>query len=162
MEVRIRRILTTLLTILIVSESRKLDRRVQGDSGEHVILTSCQDQNGVKSSQMAYFKSNPGPSPDSVAIVQTGTGLTRVWEKGITSATFQDSDVFTANITAPVPQGEYAGTGQNNYGPFTCWDNYVPNLYKRNGDICTEIYDCNHSAAPSKLILLSDEKFLIC
>jgi hypothetical protein len=129
----------------------------QRDIGEHVILANCIDNNGVQSSQMAYFSGSPGNSPNNVANVSSPLvpyGHTRVWEDGLTSALFDDGVTFTSNITAIVSQGDYAGPGKNDYGPFTCWSNYVANLYKWAANTCTEIYDCNHSAAPGSTVFL--------
>jgi hypothetical protein len=123
--------------------------------GEHVILANCIDNTGVKSSQMAYFSGSPGPSPSSVANVSTTYGQTKVWEDAVTSATFGDGDVFTANISGVVSQGDYAGNGYNDYGPFTCWANYVTNLYKWGANTCTEVYDCNHSPGKTAFLILA-------
>jgi hypothetical protein len=122
----------------------------RGSPAENNILANCVDQNGVKSSQMAYFIGAVNSSPDAVATVPTSPGLTRVWEgTGAVSATFQDGDVFTVTIPSPVPNGAYAGPGSNNYGPFSCWYNYKPNVYNWGGNSCDMIYDCNHEAAPA-------------
>jgi hypothetical protein len=128
---------------------------IQRSAGEHVILANCIDNTGVKSSQMAYFSGSPGPSPSSVATVSTTYGQTRVWEDAVTSATFGDGDTFTANISGVVSQGDYAGAGYNDYGPFTCWANYVTNLYKWAADTCTEVYDCNHSPGKTAFLILA-------
>ena len=128
---------------------------IQRSAGEHVILANCIDNTGVQSSQMAYFSGSPGPSPSSVADVSTTYGQTRVWEDAVTSATFQDGDTFTANISGVASQGDYAGTGYNDYGPFTCWANYVTNLYKWAANTCTEVYDCNHSPGKTAFLILA-------
>jgi hypothetical protein len=125
---------------------------IQRSAGEHVILANCIDNTGVKSSQMAYFSGSPGPSPSSVATVSTTYGQTRVWEYAVTSATFPDGDTFTANISGVASQGDYA---YNDYGPFTCWSNYVPNLYKWAANTCTEVYDCNHSPGKTAFLILA-------
>jgi hypothetical protein len=147
----------TCVRFIIALRSTSFSGLNQRGIGEHVILANCQDNNGVLSSQMAYFSGTPGNSPDSVANISSPPvpyGQTRVWEDGLTSAIFADGDTFTANITAVVPQGAYAGPGENDYGPFTCWSNYVANLYKWAANTCTEIYDCNHSAAPGSVVFL--------
>jgi hypothetical protein len=122
----------------------------RGSPAEQNILANCVDQDGVKSSQMAYFIGAVDSSPDAVATVPTAPGQTRVWEgTGAVSATFQDGDVFTVTIPHPVPNSAYAGAGSNNYGPFSCWYNYKPNVYNWGGNSCDMIYDCNHEAAPA-------------
>lgn len=121
------------------------------DPGEHVILADCADQLGVKSSQMAYFRGMPGPTPEAVAVVLTPYGQTRHWEAGVTSAVFKDGNTFTANINpSPVVQGGYAGPGKNDYGLFACWANRWEKLYSMEGVTCTGIYDCNKALPPGK------------
>jgi len=121
------------------------------DPGEHVILADCADQLGVKSSQMAYFRGMPGPTPEAVATVLTPYGQTRHWEAGVTSAVFKDGNTFTANINpSPVIQGGYAGPGKNDYGLFACWANRWEKLYSVEGVTCTGIYDCNKALPPGK------------
>jgi hypothetical protein len=118
-------------------------------NNENVVLANCQDSQGVKSSQMAYFSGSPNGSPNAIAQVQTDHGLTVYWEGGAAvSATFPDGNVFSASIPQAVPDGAYAGTGKNKQGEFTCWRKYTPNLYTHNGVNCYGVYDCNHSAIP--------------
>jgi hypothetical protein len=78
-----------------------------------------------------------------------------VWEYAVTSAIFPDGDIFTANISRVASQGDYAGAGYNDYGPFTCWANYVTNLYKWAANTCTEVYDCNHSQGKTTSLMLA-------
>jgi len=46
-----------------------------------------------------------------------------------------------------VAAGAYAGPGNNNYGGFYCWHNYVAGAYTNsNGNNYDMIYDCNYNA----------------
>ena len=108
---------------------------------EYVVLANCISNAGVRSSQMAYFPGSPNASPNVVA--QTSYGQTSVWENSVTSGRFDDGNVFTSTIGPPVPQGEFAGTGQASQGSFSCWKNYRTNLYNWAEHLCTGIYDCN-------------------
>src|SRR2546421_11300464 len=82
----------------------------QHNTAEHVVLANCIDNNGVRSSQMVYFSGSPGNSPDCEANVSTTYGHTRIWEDGVTSATFpDDGSTFTSNISGVVSPGAYAG-----------------------------------------------------
>jgi hypothetical protein len=133
----------------VPSFTSSLALTLRDDTVEHVVLANCKDEFGIKSSQMAYYSAAINPYPSSVANVTTPNGQTATWEgTGPISATFPDGDIFTVNIPAVVSQGQYAGPGNNNYGPFTCWYNWNASLYHWGGNTCDEVYDCNHQAAP--------------
>ncbi|KAK0725483.1 hypothetical protein B0H67DRAFT_641896 [Lasiosphaeris hirsuta] len=121
-------------------------------NGENVVLADCRDDNGVVSSQMAYFAAAPGAKPQDVAVVQTTPGQAALWVNKNTSAIFTDTGVtFKATIGAKVADGEFAGTGNNGYGSFSCWQIYVRNLYTYDNTDCSQVYQCNHEKAPAVL-----------
>ncbi|SPQ24855.1 ffa9d720-6d1a-4006-8778-d8841bda6793 [Thermothielavioides terrestris] len=123
-----------------------LHRRSQG---EHVVLADCRDQNGVVSSQMAYFSGDPGPSPQDVAVVATAKGQAALWVNTNTSALFPDTDTtFTATLGPRVEDGQFAGTGNNGYGNFSCYQKYVSQLYTYDNTVCSQVYVCDHSTPP--------------
>lgn len=123
-----------------------LQRRIDG---EHVVLADCRDTAGAVSSQMAYFRGSPGPSPQDVAVVQTDPGQAALWINTNTSGLFTDTGVtFTATLGPKVADGEYAGTGHNGYGGFNCWQRYAKNLYRYGETTCHQVYACNHDPAP--------------
>ncbi|KAK5661801.1 hypothetical protein OQA88_9903 [Cercophora sp. LCS_1] len=120
--------------------------------GEHVVLADCRDAAGVVSSQIAYFRGSPGPSPQDVAVVVTSPGQAALWVNTNTSALFTDTGVtFTSTLGPKVADGEYAGTGHNGYGGFSCWQKYQKNLYTYDGTTCHQVYACNHDPAPAVL-----------
>ncbi|KAK4652999.1 hypothetical protein QC762_504170 [Podospora pseudocomata] len=121
--------------------------------GEHVVLADCRDRKNVVSSQMAYYVGDPGPIPGDVAIVETPPGQTALWINTETSALFYNSNVtFTAWLGPKVGDGQFAGTGDNGYGNFTCWQRFKFDLYRYNNDtICSGVYACNHDAMPAVL-----------
>lgn len=126
----------------------QLQRRI---AGEHVILADCRDGNGVVSSQMAYFNSTPGPKPNDVSIVHTNPGEAALWINRVTEGLFTDTGVtFVATLGPKVADGTFAGTGQNGYANFTCWQRYIKELYKYGGTTCSQVYDCNHDKAPGE------------
>jgi hypothetical protein len=115
---------------------------------ETVVLANCIDNNGIQSSQMAYFVGAPNASPNAVVNVPTDPGKTVIWEGNTTPATFPDGVTFSATILKVVAEGEYAGPGKNNYGTFSCWAHYVPNMYKTDSRTCTAVYVCDHAGTP--------------
>ncbi|KAH8885251.1 hypothetical protein GQ53DRAFT_751274 [Thozetella sp. PMI_491] len=120
------------------------------NSAEHVILFNCHNSaNSYFYSTVGYYSGSPSGAP--AAVVTSRTGATTIWEGAPASVTFSDGDVFTWNIPARVSVGTYAGTAKNNYVSFYCYDkwnslSYSPN---NNGDICTCVYDCNHTPPSS-------------
>ncbi|KAK3937021.1 hypothetical protein QBC46DRAFT_268445 [Diplogelasinospora grovesii] len=125
-------------------------QRRAASPGEHVVLADCIDPNRVVSSEMAYFQGAPGPNPQDVAVVKTDPGKTALWVSSTTSALWTDTGVtFTAVLGPKVDDGQYAGTGDNGYGNFTCWQKFVVSLYTYDGTQCSQVYDCNHDAAPA-------------
>jgi len=126
----------------------KLERRIPG---EHVILADCRDNNAVVSSQMAYYNSTPGPRPNDVSIVHTNPGEAALWINRVTEGLFTDTGVtFVATLGPKVADGQFAGTGQNGYANFTCWQRYFKELYKYDGTTCSQVYDCNHDDPPGQ------------
>jgi hypothetical protein len=125
-----------------------LEKRIDG---EHVVLADCRDQSGTISSQMAYFLSAPGPLPKDVAIVVTTPGQAALWVNGNTTGLFTDTGVrFTSTLGPKVEEGQYAGTGENGYGSFGCWQRYVKGLYTYDQTECSQVYDCEHGAGKCK------------
>ncbi len=132
----------------ITSSSTTLVRRTDG---EHVVLADCRNGNNVLSSQMAYFPGAPSSSPQDVAIVNTPSGQTALWPGSTTAALFTTTGVtFTAVLGPQVANGSYAGSGNNTYTGFTCWQRYVLNLYKYGNTTCSQVYDCDHEVAPGE------------
>lgn len=122
---------------------------------EHVVLANCRSSNGVLSSEMAYFSGSPKSKPDDTTIVDTSYNITRQWANARTSTLFPDTNTtFTAVLRPDVAQGAWAGTGDNGYGTFVCWETNLPELYY-DGDVgteCSGVYDCDHEATPSKCL----------
>ncbi|KAL2268269.1 hypothetical protein VTJ83DRAFT_3115 [Remersonia thermophila] len=125
-------------------------RLLRRNDGEHVVLADCRDANGVVSSQMAYFPGEPGPFPKDVAVVVTQPGQAALWINANTSGLFTDTGVtFTASLGPAVNEGQFAGTGENGYGSFSCYRNYVPRLYVYDNTECSQVYLCDHSDPPA-------------
>lgn len=128
-----------------------LHRRI---TGEHVVLADCRDTANKVSSQMAYYLAEPGPTPEDVAVVVTNPGQAALWINAVTSALFTNTGVtFTATIGPKVAEGEWAGTGDNGYGSFNCWQKYVGGLYRYESTTCSQVYVCNHNAKGEFLFL---------
>lgn len=125
-------------------------------AAEHVVLADCVTTNGVVSSEMAYFSGSPDSTPDDAAVVDTSYNSSRQWANTTTATLFLDTNVtFTAVLRPEVAQGEWAGTGENGYGNFVCWETTLPSLYRNEaeGTECSGVYDCDHAATPSKCLL---------
>ncbi len=128
----------SLLLPLYFIISISLISSVRSDYDEHVVLANCEDQARVKSSQMAYWRGPTNHTPSAVVTIVTNRTL--VWEgSDLVSGTFADGVTFVANISANVAAGSYAGTGKNDYGPFSCWSNYTQNLYTWENTTCDQI-----------------------
>jgi hypothetical protein len=124
----------------------RLDRR---NDGEHVVLADCRNRAGVISSQIAYFAGEPGPNPEDVAVVVTEPGQAALWVNGNTSALFTNTAVtFTSTLGPAVAEGQFAGTGENGYGNFSCYQTYVNALYVYSATTCSQVYLCDHSDPP--------------
>jgi hypothetical protein len=120
------------------------------NEGEHVVLADCRDQSGVVSSQIAYFEKDPGPQPQDVAVVVTPSGQAALWVNANTSGLFTDTGVvFRATLGPRVDEGQFAGTGENGYGNFSCYQNYVKDLYIYAQTTCSQVYLCDHSDPPA-------------
>ncbi|KAK4162439.1 hypothetical protein QBC43DRAFT_321936 [Cladorrhinum sp. PSN259] len=131
------------------SHIRGISRRLDG---EHVTLSDCRDKSNVFSSQAAYFPGEPGPTPQDVSVITTEPGQAALWINTNTTALFTGTSVkFTATLGPKVSDGEFAGTGENGYTTFTCWQEYKPNLYEYDKTTCSQVYDCNHDPMPSAL-----------
>ncbi|KAL1843469.1 hypothetical protein VTJ49DRAFT_1579 [Mycothermus thermophilus] len=129
------------------ADTGRLLRRAEN---EHVVLADCRDSNGVVSSQIAYFPDEPGPFPEDVAVVVTQPGQAALWINANTSGLFTDTGVtFTASLGPAVEEGQFAGTGENGYGNFSCYRNYVPRLYTYDNTECSQVYLCDHSDPPA-------------
>jgi hypothetical protein len=128
-----------------------LHKRIEN---EHVVLADCRDNGGVVSSQMAYFVGDPGPVPNDVAVVVTPAGQAALWVNANTSGLFTDTGVtFRANLGPRVEEGQFAGTGDNGYGNFSCYQQFVAQLYKYGGSggtTCNQVYLCDHSKPPGE------------
>ncbi|KAK9421340.1 hypothetical protein SUNI508_05878 [Seiridium unicorne] len=119
---------------------------------EHVVLADCRDKVGVYSSQMAYYPTSSGGSPNDVANVVTNTGETALWICSTTVGLFTTTNTkFTANLGPQVADGQYAGTGDNGYdnGGFRCWQSFQEDYYTYGNTTCNMVYNCDHSAAPA-------------
>jgi hypothetical protein len=98
---------------------------------------------------MAYYTGTVGANPRDVAVVETAPGQTALWVNSVTSGFFTTSTTtFTATIGPRVADGQFAGTGNNGYGNFSCYQSYVQNLYTYGNTICSQVYVCDHSDPP--------------
>jgi len=130
---------------------RELQHRAENP--EHVVLADCRDPKAVVSSQIAYFEGEPGKTPKDVAVVHTNPGEAALWINANTSGLFTDTGVtFVATIGPKVADGDFAGTGHNGYGSFSCWQNYHKDLYSYGGTTCSQVYFCNHEPVPCKTL----------
>ncbi len=125
-----------------------ITRLLSRADAEHVVLADCKASNSQFSSQMAYYPGSPQGAPQDVAIVPTTAGQYSLWVDAETSALFTTSGVtFTADLGPKVADGEYAGSGDNGYGSFSCWAKYKKDLYTWNNITCSMVYDCDHRNA---------------
>jgi hypothetical protein len=121
----------------------------QDTRNEHVVLADCRDASNKVSSQMAYFPNQPNQYPQDVAVVNTANGQAALWVSTTTEGLFTDTGTtFTAVLGPKVADGEYAGTGNNGYGNFSCWQIYNQALYTYDNTTCSQVYDCDHRSAP--------------
>ncbi|KAK1829339.1 hypothetical protein QBC39DRAFT_134645 [Podospora conica] len=128
------------------------------DNPETVVLADCLDSANIISSQMAYFPGAPSSRPQDVAIVATTPKEAALWVNSKTAARFTATNtVFVANIGPKVAQGKYAGSGNNGYGDFSCWEQYTPKLYKYGDTVCSQVYFCDHRDPPGRILLPSVE-----
>ncbi|KAI4859437.1 hypothetical protein F4820DRAFT_166752 [Hypoxylon rubiginosum] len=121
-------------------------------NNENVVLADCTgpQNTGDLASEVAYFTGAPDGSPDDISVVTTGSHQS--WANRTTSALFSDTGVtFTAVLRESGEAGDYAGTGNNGYGNFTCWQMTSTYLYSHNSRNCFAVYDCNHLGAPVSL-----------
>ncbi|KAK3313250.1 hypothetical protein B0H66DRAFT_538319 [Apodospora peruviana] len=145
---------------------RRLSSRQQLEfPDEHLILADCTDTNRYLTSQMAYYTQGPvNGNPVDVVTVVTEPGRTALWVNSNTTAQFTDTGIwFKATIGPKVADGQYAGFGVNGlekreYSNFTCWQSYKLAVYNYSGATCSQVYDCNHRAAPENAspIVISD------
>lgn len=138
------------------SASASVPRRDSGSrllprlNAEHVVLADCKGLNSDFSSQMAYFPGSPSGRPQDVAVVPTPDGQYSLWVDTTTSGLFTTTGVtFTADLGPRVADGEYAGSGDNGYGPFSCWAKYKKDIYTWGNTTCSMVYDCDHQDAPN-------------
>lgn len=100
---------------------------------------------------MAYYPGAPNSAPQDVSVVTTPRGQSRLWVSTTTPGLFTTTGVtFTAKIGPQVNDGQFAGTGNNGYVDFVCFQKYAANLYEYDGTTCSQVYDCNHDPVPSK------------
>lgn len=144
--------------LFLVDDNSRGERSLYSRAdAEHVVLADCRSPKGILSSEMAYFAGSPKSNPDDTAIVDTPYNTTRNWANARTSTLFPDTNItFTAVLRPDVAQGDWAGTGDNGYGSFVCWEKSLPELYHDEavGTECAGVYDCDHEATPSKLAFL--------
>jgi hypothetical protein len=125
-------------------------------AGEHVILADCltvKDSVNVPSSMMAYYPADAVGQPQDVSLVKTPDGQSALWANSVTTSRFTVTGVnFTAILGPPVENGQFAGTGYNDYpGNFTCYETYVNNLFTYGASTnCSQVYSCDRSD-PRKL-----------
>jgi hypothetical protein len=116
---------------------------------EHVVLADCRDRNDVVSSQMAYYLSDPNSAPQDVTVVATTPGQAALWVNANTTGLFTDTGVSFTSILGPrVENGQFAGTGYNDYGNFSCYQLYYKDLYTYGTTTCSQVYLCDHSDPP--------------
>ncbi|KAI0378196.1 hypothetical protein F5Y04DRAFT_262675 [Hypomontagnella monticulosa] len=115
---------------------------------ENVVLSDCtgtQDANDV-ASEVSYFAGTPDSTPEDITTVTSGKH--RDWAGTTTPAYFADTGVtFTSVLGGRGQAGDYAGTGNNGYGNFTCWQTDPTYLYTHDNRNCYAMYDCNHLGA---------------
>ncbi|KAK4038615.1 hypothetical protein C8A01DRAFT_47814 [Parachaetomium inaequale] len=127
--------------------NRPLAKRAEN---EHMVLADCRDRNDVVSSQMAYFLSEPNSAPQDVAVLVTTPGQAALWVNTNTTGLFTDTGVSFTSILGPrVEDGQFAGTGYNDYGNFSCYQLYYKNLYTYETTTCSQVYLCDHSDPPA-------------
>lgn len=141
------------LPAIPLQSSAHLPHLHRRNEGEHVVLADCRDNAGVISSQMAYFPGEPGDTPQDVAVVSTPAGQAALWVNTKTTGFFTvTSTTFVANLGPRVEEGKFAGTGNNGYGNFSCYQIYHEKLYSYGGTLCAQVYSCDHSD-PRKFLL---------
>ncbi len=116
-------------------------------AGEHVVLADCLDGTFV-SSQVAYYPGDAVGDPQDVAVVSTPSGQAALWVNAVTHVLFTDTSVnFTATLGPRVQDGQFAGSGYNDYGNFSCYQIYFKDRYTYGTTKCAQVYLCDHSAA---------------
>ncbi|KAI1371372.1 hypothetical protein F4677DRAFT_314022 [Hypoxylon crocopeplum] len=121
-------------------------------NNENVVLVDCTGEQNRSdlSSEVSYFSGVPDSTPDDIAPVTDGQH--RDWANKTTSAYFTDTGVtFKSVLNEKGATGDYAGTGNNGYGNFTCWQTDSTYLYSHDNKNCFVMYDCNHLGAPVTL-----------
>jgi hypothetical protein len=95
---------------------------------------------------MAYFAGDPDKTPEDIAIVSTPVGQAALWVNSRTTGFFTvTGTTFLADLGPRVEDGQFAGTGNNGYGNFSCYQRYDKELYSYGGTKCSQVYLCDHS-----------------
>ncbi|KAI0005676.1 hypothetical protein F4779DRAFT_597956 [Xylariaceae sp. FL0662B] len=125
-----------------------INRLLRRGDAEHVVLADCKGSQNANdlSSEIAYFGSGPSSNPDDISVA-TSNGSYTQWADATTSGLFTNTGVvFTAQLGKSGKAGDYAGTGDNGYAQFKCWQADDSYLYSHNNKNCSMAYDCDHSA----------------
>ncbi|KAI1215192.1 uncharacterized protein F4807DRAFT_406273 [Annulohypoxylon truncatum] len=149
----------TILVVACASQSiaRSIPHQIWArGSAENVILTDCTNPSNSsdKSSEVTYYTGNPDDTPDDISTVTTGQYWD--WANKTTTGYFSDTGTkFVAVLNPKGQAGDYAGTGDNGYGNFTCWQTDSILVYTHNNRDCYVQYDCNHSGTPATITAAS-------
>ncbi|KAI1458959.1 hypothetical protein F4805DRAFT_107781 [Annulohypoxylon moriforme] len=149
----------TILVVACASQgiARSTPRQIWArGTAENVILTDCSNPSNSsdKSSEVTYYTGSPDSTPDDISTVTTGQYWD--WANKTTTGYFSDTGTKFVSVLNPKGQaGDYAGTGDNGYGNFTCWQTNSILVYTHNNRDCYVQYDCNHSGSPASITAAS-------
>ncbi|KAI0884200.1 uncharacterized protein GGS22DRAFT_165109 [Annulohypoxylon maeteangense] len=149
---------STILVVACASQTiaRSTPRIWARGAAENVILTNCTNPSNSsdKSSEVTYYTGNPDSTPDDISTVTTGQYWD--WANKTTTGYFSDTGTKFVSVLNPKGQaGDYAGTGDNGYGNFTCWQTDSILVYTNNNRDCYVQYDCNHQGSPASITAAS-------
>ncbi|KAI1099040.1 hypothetical protein F4804DRAFT_337626 [Jackrogersella minutella] len=141
--------LTSLLVVAYASShcmARSTSRPISARANyENVVLADCTGATNTsdQASEVAYFPGSPDSAPKDTASVTTGQLHT--WANATTSAYFTDTSTrFVAVLNQRGNAGDYAGTANNGYGNFSCYQTDSTFVYSHDDRNCFMVYDCNH------------------
>ncbi|KAI1089465.1 hypothetical protein F5B19DRAFT_375422 [Rostrohypoxylon terebratum] len=149
----------TILVVVCASQSiaRSIPHQIWArNTAENVILADCTNPSNLsdQSSEVTYYTGSPDSTPDDISTVTTGQHWN--WSNKTTVGYFSDTGTkFTAVLNPTGHAGDYAGTGNNGYGNFTCWQTDSILVYTHNNRDCYVQYDCNHSGTPASITAAS-------
>ncbi|KAI5865317.1 hypothetical protein GGS23DRAFT_421503 [Durotheca rogersii] len=136
---------------MALSTSSSRHRQQPRANIENVVLADCTgiSDSSQLSSEVAYYTGAPDDTPDDISQVTSDQHLD--WANKTTVAYFSNTGVsFISTLRPASTAGAYAGTGNNGYGNFTCWQMEPTLLYSRDDKNCVMRYDCNHMNAPTQ------------